>query len=162
MIDFLTGFFENMAGDIFSGMIGAAVMWLIGFLRQRSQAQAQKGRLTSSPDHSKVASEAGGEIYVIDGKGVRNLTNHPALDETVIWHPESKLIAFVSARDGSFQVWVMDSNTGKKVRLTEMDGKPRPIRWDIASSGAAGCDLIVRLGGSFLTIPHEEIQKRLA
>lgn len=148
---------ENVAGEFLALLIGVVAMWLYSRFQSRKQlTQISKGRLTSSPDHTRVASEANGEIYVMDKSGVHNVTNHPAIDEVVVWSPDSELIAFVSKRDSDWQVWCVDVESKKTVRLTEMQGGPRPIKWD------GDGNLIVRLGGSSLTIWNHEIKKRLA
>lgn len=157
MKEILANIAENVAGEFLALAIGVIATALYSYFRNKSRiAGIGRGRLTSSPDHKKVASEANGEIYVIDKAGVRNVTNHPALDEVVVWSPDSKLIAFVSKRDNDWQVWAVEVDTRKVVRLTEMQGGPRPIGWDDEGN------LIVRLGGSSLTIWKHEIKKRLA
>src|SRR2546428_175914 len=45
-----------------------------------------------------------------DGAGVVNLTHNPALDIVPSWSGDGTKIAFVSTRDGTRQIYVMDSD----------------------------------------------------
>ena len=81
------------------------------------------------------------DIYVMDtnGENLRNLTNHPT-DEfgpwapaglpVHTWSPDGRFLAYVSGRDGSFKIYVMDTRTWKHRRLTHR----REWEWDPAWS----------------------------
>ncbi|HEY7326063.1 MAG TPA: hypothetical protein VH592_00380 [Gemmataceae bacterium] len=43
-----------------------------------------------------------------DGSSVRNLTSHAAQDNYATWSPDGKRIAFISDRDGGYDVYVME------------------------------------------------------
>jgi TolB protein len=43
-----------------------------------------------------------------DGSEPRNLTNHPAQDNSAAWSPDGKRLAFISNRGGGYDVYVMD------------------------------------------------------
>jgi TolB protein len=45
-----------------------------------------------------------------DGSQPRNLTNDPSHDNFATWSPDGKQIAFISNRDGGYDVYVMDVN----------------------------------------------------
>lgn len=152
MFEAVKNILENIAGEF----VAVALTALFFYLRSNGTfKRLGQGRLTSSPDHTKVASEAGGEIYVVDKSGVKNLTNHPAMDRFAVWHPDSIKMAFVSERDGTWQVWVANTDTGRFAKLTSGEGKPRPILWDDEGN------LMIRLGGSMVTVWKEEIEKKL-
>jgi len=155
-MEILTSIAENVAGEFIALLLGAIITGVFVYLRNKGLLNIGKGRLTSSPDHTKVASESGGEIYVMDRDGARNVTRHPALDKVAIWSPDSTKIAFMSERDGTWQAWVVKDTGGRAAKLTSGFGESRPIRWDEDGN------LIVRLGGSFLTVYAYEIEKRLA
>lgn len=157
MREFLSNVFGNIAGEAVWSLVGIALLWLFQEVRKRWQARSiRSGRHTSSPDHTKIATERDGEIYVQDASGVHNLTKHPALDYDPQWSPDSTKIAYISDRDGSWQVWVALVQTAKKVPLTSGPGAKRPIRWE--PDGA----LVIDLGGSYITVRAAEIEKRLA
>ena len=61
------------------------------------------------------------DIYVtdIDGKNLRNLTNHPARELEHAWSPDGRFLAYVSNRDGDFKIYVMDTRTQEYRRLTD-------------------------------------------
>lgn len=62
------------------------------------------------PNSQKIVFERDGEIYTIgtDGKGLINLTNHPAVDMNPVYSPDGNWIAFVSTReDGRAQIHIM-------------------------------------------------------
>ncbi|MEM4325815.1 MAG: hypothetical protein QXU40_00755, partial [Candidatus Pacearchaeota archaeon] len=76
-----------------------------------------------SPDGSKIVFEAPNieeysplnqEIYIInvDGTGLRNLTNDPAIDANPWWSPDGSQIVFVSTRGprGNANLYIMNSD----------------------------------------------------
>lgn len=54
----------------------------------------------------------------LDGSGLRNITNHPAIDVSPTWSPDGSQIAFVSNRHGSPQIFVADAGGGAARRVT--------------------------------------------
>ena len=69
------------------------------------------------------------EIYVMDADGgnQQNLTNDPNFDSSPSWSPDGKRIAFMSDRDGHFdmpgrlpnyEIYVMDADGGNQQNLT--------------------------------------------
>ncbi len=87
-----------------------------------------------SPDGKSIADVLTDEgfnlhIYVMDADGtdVVQLTNSPDWDIEAASSPEGRHIAFFSAREGTFEVYVMDAYGACQVRLTydhEFDGFP--------------------------------------
>lgn len=73
-----------------------------------------------SPDGSRLAYSANGDIYVSssNGSGARRLTSGYAIDVSPTWSPDGKSIAFVSDRTGSPQIYVMNAGGGEIKRLT--------------------------------------------
>ncbi len=67
-----------------------------------------------------VSVEGNSDIYLanLDGSGLRNITNHPAIDVSPTWSPDGSQIAFVSNRHGSPQIFVMDAGGGGARRVT--------------------------------------------
>ena len=53
-----------------------------------------------------------------NGRGLRRLTKHRAIDVSPTWSPNGKQIAFVSDRSGSPQIYVMDADGDDLRRLT--------------------------------------------
>ncbi len=71
------------------------------------------------------------EIYVmdLDGKNIRNLTNHPADDRNPSWSPDGQSVAFDSLRDGNGnlpEIYVMDANGKDPRNLTNL---PNAADW---------------------------------
>ncbi len=82
-----------------------------------------------SPDGSKIAF-GGGEISVVnlaDGSLVY-LASHPARDWAQAWSPDGR-IAFVSDRDGSVELYVMEADGSNLTRLTYNAGFTGAFRW---------------------------------
>ena len=53
-----------------------------------------------------------------DGSSQTNLTNAPGWDIEAAWSPDGRHIAFYTAREGNFEVYVMDEYGTCQVRLT--------------------------------------------
>jgi Tol biopolymer transport system component len=87
---------------------------------------------TFSPNGDRIAfvsdRDSGNvEIFAMDsadsnndgnGDNPANLTNNPALDIHPAWSPDGSKIAFVTDRDGNFEIYVMDANGTNPVNLT--------------------------------------------
>jgi len=60
------------------------------------------------------------DIDIIDtnGKNLRNLTNHPALDCCAAWAPDGRSFAFVSRREGKSEIYIKTFNVVEARRLT--------------------------------------------
>ena len=60
------------------------------------------------------------ELYIIDtnGKNLRNLTNHPAVNFSATWAPDGRSFAFASNRDGNFEIYIKTFNEAQVRRLT--------------------------------------------
>ena len=80
------------------------------------------------------------EIYVmeVDGNNQRRLTNNPNLDTHPSWSPEGKRIAFMSDRDGHFnilggllnyEIYVMDADGGNPQNLTNDPNSDSTPSW---------------------------------
>jgi Tol biopolymer transport system component len=101
-----------------------------------------------SPNGKQIVftSERGGrgqsDIYLanIDGTGVRQLTNDPAVDDAATWSPEGTQIAFVSTRgpsyspDGTrivYRAWTTGSTLGLLIlNLTNSTPQVLTNSWD--------------------------------
>src|SRR5262245_48330537 len=86
-----------------------------GDVRRVSTSYAVEHQGVPSRDGTKIAfvSERDGnpELYVMnaDGSGARRLTNHPALDQSPDWSPDSQRITFESYRDdGDGDIFVVN------------------------------------------------------
>ena len=79
-----------------------------------------------SPDGERILFTYGSvvsnlDIYVMDadGSNVTRLTEHPERDQRATWSPDGSQVAFVSQRDGSVAVWIMNANGGGARKLVE-------------------------------------------
>jgi TolB protein len=70
-----------------------------------------------------------------DGSGQRNLTRNPGHDSDPAWSPDGRKIAFVTKRDGNFEVYVMDADGSGQRNLTR---NPAPDRSPVWSPGRKG------------------------
>jgi len=77
----------------------------------------------TSPDGKKVAmlltSTGNAEIWMSDasGKNVRKITNTAAVESSVSWAPDSSTIVFASDARGNPQIYKMNINGGKPIRV---------------------------------------------
>ena len=80
------------------------------------------------------------EIYVMDadGNNQRRLTNNPNLDRSPSWSPDGKRIAFMSDRDGHFnipgglpnyEIYVMDADGGNQRNITNDPNSDSSPSW---------------------------------
>jgi Tol biopolymer transport system component len=53
-----------------------------------------------------------------DGKNQRNITNNPTAEWGPVWSPDDRRIAFMSWRDGNFEIYVMDADGKNQRNLT--------------------------------------------
>ena len=81
-----------------------------------------------SPDGKQIAFSYKGDIYkvaVTGGTAVR-LTTHDSYEQTPVWSPDSKQIAFASDLYGNADVFVMPADGGTATRLTTYSGGETP------------------------------------
>jgi tricorn protease len=77
-----------------------------------------------SPDGKTLALVIRGELWTIPsntGGDAKRLTNTTAHDYDIMWSPDSKKLAFVSDRNGNFDVFTIDPAT-KEVKQVTSDG----------------------------------------
>ena len=91
----------------------------------------ENGRIVFSSDRDDPYQDF--DIYTVrpDGSGLRQLIDAPGYDVSPEWSPDGSKIAFVSNRDGDFDIYVMDLATGEVSRLTDDDPAiPAKLRKD--------------------------------
>lgn len=73
----------------------------------------------------------GWDLYVADVHSLesRRLTDHPALDYNALYSPDGKQIAFVSERDGSKNLYLMNSDGSGLRQLTRGDWTDTMCDW---------------------------------
>ena len=82
-----------------------------------------------SPDGKQIAFTYCGDIYTVPTGGgeARQLTANMAYDYAPVWSPDSKHIAFASAREGSMDVYVSSLEGGAPKRITTNSGNEIPV-----------------------------------
>jgi Tol biopolymer transport system component len=79
--------------------------------------------LDVSPDGARIVVDISGDLYTVPitgGKATR-LTDGLAFDAQPRWSPDGKQIVFVSDRDGSDDVWVIDADGKNPRQVTRSD-----------------------------------------
>ena len=76
--------------------------------------------LDLSPDGKTIVFDLLGDIYTlgIEGGKANRLTSGQAFDAQPKWSPDGKTIAYVSDRNGSDNIWLMDADGGHQRMLT--------------------------------------------
>lgn len=95
-----------------------------------------------SPDGKEIAFVSGGDIWTVPASGgeARLLVSDMATDSRPLYSPDGTRLAYVSARDGSGNVYVLTFATGEVKRLTyddtldRVDGWSRDGKWIYFSS----------------------------
>ena len=82
-----------------------------------------------SPDGTTIAFTYKGDIYTVPSTGGKAtpLTAHAAHDTQPVWSPDSKQIAFASARQGSMDIYIVNKEGGEPRRLTTHSGTETPV-----------------------------------
>ena len=95
-------------------------------------APMDEGGATWSPDGSRIAFFANGDVLVMDADGtnVTQLTDDDGFDESPTWSPDSASIAFNTGRaDDSGDKWVMNADGSEQRPLVTMFGGEGPADW---------------------------------
>jgi len=81
-----------------------------------------------SPDGNTIAFSYKGDLFTVSSQGgtAHQLTSNAAYDAYPVWSPSGHSIAFASAREGSLDVYVIDSNGGTPKRITTDSGNETP------------------------------------
>jgi TolB protein len=67
-----------------------------------------------------------------DGTGIVNLTNNPAFDYNPVWSPSGRYIAFLSNREGSLALYVMNADGSNPTKIHDGSIISRPVWFSIA------------------------------
>ncbi|NIM89807.1 MAG: peptidase S41 [Candidatus Aminicenantes bacterium] len=113
-----------------------------------------------SPSGKRALIVARGEVFTVpreEGQ-TRNLTKDSgARDKDAVWSPDGKKIAYLSDKDGEYEIYVVDPQGKKKaVRLTKHDsGYRHTLRWSPDSKKIAFADQTLR--GYYLDVDTKKI-----
>ncbi len=82
-----------------------------------------------SPDGKTIAFTYKGDIFSVPTTGgeARQLTSNVAFDSKPVWTPDGKRIVFRSDREGSDDIFIMNSNGGGLKRLTTSSIAEQPL-----------------------------------
>ncbi len=82
---------------------------------------------TPSIKENKFNSEI--KAVSIDGKETKVLSGDDAKDRNMRWTPDGKRIAFISGRDETAQIYIMDFPDGKPKKITDMENGVGNLAW---------------------------------
>ena len=104
-----------------------------GLTRLR-RVRALQNRVLWSPDGnnwSRRRAKRKHDAYsvVLDVFIIRRLTTHTAQDSDAAWSPDGRQIAFVSRRDGNYELYVMNTDGQNVRRLTQHPGEDLAPVW---------------------------------
>ncbi len=92
---------------------------------ERINVSSQMNALALSPDGKKVAFIAHGEVFAVsakDGGDAARVTRTHAAESQVVWSPDSKKIAYVSDREGAFNIYSYDFTNSAEMPLVRGGG----------------------------------------
>ena len=107
-----------------------SVLLVAGCLTATAQERPLWMRYSAiSPDGKTIAFSYQGDIFSVPATGgiARQLTSNPAYDSYPVWSPDGSKIAFASDREGSLDVYVINSNGGTPSRLTTHSKDELPV-----------------------------------
>lgn len=121
--------------------------------------------LDVSPDGKRIVFSMLGDVYVVPTNGgtATALTTGPDWDVRPVWSPDGRHVAFISDREGSDHVFVMDPGApGKTTRITPPDvargleGVIQGAEWmpDASALVVDGVRYAVRQGAASGRFPH--------
>lgn len=95
-----------------------------------------------------ISVEGAPDIFTVDadGRNLRRLTNHKAIDVSPTWSPDGSRLAFVSDRTGAPQVYLMNADGSGQRRLTYEGGYNTSPAW---SPDGRWIAYETRVGGQF-------------
>jgi WD40-like Beta Propeller Repeat len=81
---------------------------------------SEEGRIALTRITGQTGANIESDVYTanVDGTGEVRLTDAPGLDGMSAWSPDGRRIAFVSDRDGSWEIYVMAADGTGQRRLT--------------------------------------------
>ncbi|HEY8461642.1 MAG TPA: LpqB family beta-propeller domain-containing protein, partial [Blastocatellia bacterium] len=88
---------------------------------ERISVGSRLNELALSPDGKKIAFVAHGEVFAAsakDGGDAARVTKTHAAESQVVWAPDSRKIAYVSDREGAFNIYSYDFAAGAETPLT--------------------------------------------
>ena len=82
-----------------------------------------------SPDGATIAFTYKGNIYTVDSSGgdARQITSGGSYNTSPVWSPDGSKLAFGSDREGSMDLFLVDSKGGTPRRLTTFSGRETPL-----------------------------------
>lgn len=82
-----------------------------------------------SPDGSQIAFTYKGNIFTVSATGgdARQITSGGSYNTSPVWSPDGSKIAFASDREGSQDLFIVDSKGGVPKRLTTNTGSETPL-----------------------------------
>ncbi|MDX2033520.1 MAG: LpqB family beta-propeller domain-containing protein [Blastocatellia bacterium] len=92
---------------------------------ERMSVGGQVSELALSPDGKKVAVVARGEVFAAsakDGGDAARVTRTPAAESQIVWAPDSRRLAYVSDREGAFNIYLYDFGANAETALTRSVG----------------------------------------
>ncbi len=87
--------------------------------------------LALSPDGKRLAFSYRGDIWVVEATGGRAIpiTNNIEMEDTPVWSPDGKWIAYSSNRTGNNDIFIVPADGGTSKRLTYHSGSDIPSDW---------------------------------
>jgi len=81
-----------------------------------------------SPDGTTIAFTYKGNIFTVPVTGglARQITSHPSHSTSPVWSPNSDKLAFASNREGNFDVFITNLQTGSMARVTSHSANEFP------------------------------------
>jgi Tol biopolymer transport system component/C-terminal processing protease CtpA/Prc len=109
-------------------IVSSLILFLAVLLANAQETPLWLRNSAISPDGTAIAFTYKGNIFTVPVSGgrARQITSHPSHNTRPVWSPNGDKLAFASNREGNFDVFITNLNTGSTSRVTSHSANEYP------------------------------------